>query len=227
MYKLYIANKNYSSWSLRPWILMTELSISFEEILTPFIAGSNWEEFRKFSPTGRVPCLLDGGRKIWDSLAITEYLAERHENIWPKDEELRAWARCVASEMHSGFSELRNICPMNFGVEVTLNSAPSSLKNDINRIDELWCEGIDRFGGPFLAGNNFTAVDAFFVPVASRIKTYNLKLSSMALAYSKMLLSLKSVKSWEKSALLETWREPGHEQDTERYGAIVKDYRKV
>ena len=110
MYKLYIANKNYSSWSLRPWILLRALSIPFEEQLVPFDEGSNWNKFRSFSPNGKVPCLHDGATLVWDSLAIIEYLAERHEGVWPEEADMRAWARCVVSEMHSGFVELRERC---------------------------------------------------------------------------------------------------------------------
>lgn len=227
MYKLYIANKNYSSWSLRPWILMAELSIPFEEKLSPFKKGSNWEEFRKFSPSGLVPCLVDDNRKIWDSLAIAEYLAEKHKGIWPEGGEARAWARCASSEMHSGFSALRDICPMNCGVMVELRNAPASLERDLARIGELWEEGLGKFGGPFLSGRHFTAVDAFFVPVAFRIRSYSLKLSEPAIKYANMLLSLGSVKVWEQAALLESWREPGHEEDTKKYGIIIADNRQA
>ena len=120
MYTLYIGNKNYSSWSLRPWVLMRALSIPFEERLVPFEEGSNWNRFRAFSPNGRVPCLHDGTKVIWDSLAITEYLAERHAGVWPGDVDVRAWARSVAGEMHSGFAELRNRCTMNCGLRIRL-----------------------------------------------------------------------------------------------------------
>lgn len=206
---------------------MTELSIPFEEEVSPFKEGSNWEEFREFSPSGLVPCLVDGLRKIWDSFAIAEYLAERHEGVWPEHDEPRAWARCASSEMHSGFSALRDICPMNCGVRVELQSAPSSLGKDLARIDELWNEGFSQFGGPFLSGQHFTAVDAFFVPVAFRIRSYDLGLSKPAIEYANMLLALDSAKAWEKAALLESWREPGHEKDTTKYGRIVEDNRRA
>lgn len=227
MYTLHIANKNYSSWSLRPWILMTELAIPFQEIITPFEEGSSWEEFRKFSPTGLVPCLIDGDNKIWDSLGITEYLAEKHDGIWPHNQDARAWARCASSEMHSGFSALRQICPMNCGIMAKLHQLPESLAKDIARIDELWNDGFTRFGGSYLAGENFTAVDAFFTPVAFRIRSYNLKLSDRSLEYVNMLLSLDSVQSWEKQALQEEWRDPGHEKDVEKYGTVISDKREA
>lgn len=227
MYRLHIANKNYSSWSLRPWILMTEFAIPFRECVSPFSGGSNWEVFRDFSPSGLVPCLVDGSRKIWDSLAIVEYLAEMHKGIWPDDIEARAWARCASSEMHSGFSALRNICPMNCGVEVALGNVPQVLEKDLARMDELWQEGLAQFGGPFLAGGQFTAVDAFFAPVAFRVRSYNLQLSEAAMKYIHMLLGLDSMEAWESAALLEPWREPGHEEQTKRYGTIIVDKRKV
>ena len=138
MYTLHIANKNYSSWSLRPWALMKELNIPFKEKMSPFSAGSNWDEFRGFSPTGLVPCLVDGHLQIWDSLAITEYLAEKHPEVWPEEIDARAWARCASAEMHSGFPALRDQCSMNCGMRVKLDSVSAELQKDISRIDELW-----------------------------------------------------------------------------------------
>ena len=125
MYELYIANKNYSSWSLRPWVLMRALGIPFDETLVPFLGGvgANWDAFRAFSPTGKVPCLRDGDAVVWDSLAIAEYLAERHAGVWPADPRARAWARCAAAEMHSGFPGLRSVCTMNCGVRSAARAA--------------------------------------------------------------------------------------------------------
>jgi glutathione S-transferase len=226
MYTLHIANKNYSSWSLRPWILMTELAIPFQEIVSPFNEGSNWDTFRKFSPSGLVPCLLAGDETIWDSLGITEYLAESHNNIWPEDKAARTWARCASSEMHSGFSALREICPMNCGIMAELKDQPGSLVRNLERLDELWNEGFTRFDGPFLSGKHFTAVDAFFTPVAFRVRSYNLKLSDQSLEYVRRILSLTSVQKWEQEALQEDWREPGHEKDIAKYAVIHEDRRK-
>jgi len=144
MYTLYIANKNYSSWSLRPWLLLRELGIPFEEKLVRFTSDSNWETFRMFSPSGQVPTLHDGRTVVWDSLAITEYLAERHKGVWPEDNTARAWARCAAAEMHSGFTVLRTRCSNSCGVRVELREIPSELQRDIGRINELWNEGLDR-----------------------------------------------------------------------------------
>lgn len=226
MYALYIANKNYSSWSLRPWLLLTELKLPFQEHLQVFdeVAG-NYDAFRKFSPTGKVPCLVDGATTVWDSLAITEYLAERHPGVWPADPTARAWARCAAAEMHSGFSVLRNTCGMNCGIRVRLHHQSPELKKDLARIDELWNEGLERFGGPFLAGPQFSAVDAFFGPVAFRIQTYGLSLSPRAQAYAQRLLALPGMKAWYNAALAETWRERGHEEETLAAGTLLEDLR--
>ncbi|MFC6631975.1 glutathione S-transferase family protein [Microbulbifer taiwanensis] len=225
MYELFIANKNYSSWSLRPWVLMRQLEISFEEQLVTFEEGGSWEKFRSFSPNGQVPCLIDGDTTVWDSLAIAEYLAERFPQVWPENREARAWARCAAAEMHSGFSALRNICTMNCGVKVELAKIPRNLQREIDRIDELWCLGLQRFGGPFLAGGEFTAVDAFFAPVAIRAKNYGLPLSESARAYVEQLLELSPMQEWIADALREPWREPGHEEELKSAGAIVEDLR--
>ena len=225
MYQLYIANKNYSSWSLRPWVLMKELRIAFDERLVPFDVGSSWQSFRGFSPTGKVPCLKDGDTVVWDSLGITEYLAERHAGVWPTAAPARAWARCTAAEMHSGFSTLRNLCGMNCGIRVRLAEVPAALQTDIDRIRELWEEGLRRFGGPFLAGREFTAVDAFFAPVAFRIQTYGLDPGPIAAEYTTRLLALDSMRSWERDALRETWREPGHEEEARSAGTWLADMR--
>lgn len=225
MYTLYIANKNYSSWSLRPWVLMRELGIEFDERLVPFETGTSWSAFRKFSPTGKVPCLVDGDQTVWDSLGITEYLAERHREVWPIDSHARAWARCAAAEMHSGFSVLRERCSMNCGIRVRLNDMPGTLQRDIQRIDELWTEGLNRFGGPFLAGKSFTAVDAFYAPIAFRVQTYDLELSDSAAAYATRLLQLPSMKSWYAAALTEPWREHDHEDEIRRTGVVLQDLR--
>lgn len=231
MYQLHIANKNYSSWSLRPWVLMTELGIAFEEQLHPFEALSNFEKFRAFSPTGLVPCLLDlsnsqdGDTCVWDSLAIVEYLHEHHPSVWPADARARAFARSAAAEMHSGFTALRNSCPMNCAVTVQLNEVPDALQRDLNRLDELWCQGLDNFGGPFLAGGQFTAVDAFYCPVAFRVQSYQLPLSDLAMAYSQTLLGLDSMQAWYQAGLQEPWIEEGHEDDIRAVGKVMEDKR--
>ncbi|WP_346836627.1 glutathione S-transferase family protein [Microbulbifer sp. SAOS-129_SWC] len=225
MYQLYIANKNYSSWSLRPWLLLRQLEIPFEEQLVTFEEGGSWDKFRSFAPNGLVPCLVDGDTCVWDSLAIVEYVAEAQPQVWPAGQGARAWARSAAAEMHSGFAALRDICTMNCGVRVQLAEVPPALQKDINRIDELWCEGLRRFGGPYLAGDQFTAVDAFYAPVAIRAQTYGLKLSDTAAAYAGRLLQLPALREWIADGVAERWREPGHEAELARVGNIVEDVR--
>src|SRR5690606_7295271 len=195
MYTLYGANKNYSSWSLRPWVLMRELGISFNEQVRPFTDGPALA-FGDVSPSGRFPCLVDGETVVWDSLAIAEYLAETRPRVWPADRQARAFTRSAASEMHSSFPNLRNICGMNVGIRVALKEIPAGLATDIARLDTLWTEGLTRFGGPFLAGDSFTAVDAFFCPVAFRVQTYDLKLGAPAAAYARRLLDLPAMQDW-------------------------------
>ncbi len=224
-YALHIANKNYSSWSLRPWLLMRELGIGFDEHLAPFSPGSNWNEFRRFSPTGKLPCLVDAGQVVWDSLGITEYLAERHAGVWPAEAAARAWARCAAAEMHSGFGELRNQCTMNCGIRVRLHAISPALQKDISRIDELWNEGLNHFGGPFLAGGKFSAVDAFYAPVAFRVQTYGLTLSATAQAYADRLLALPAMRDWYEAGIAETWREADHEAEARHAGTWLQDLR--
>ena len=224
-YSLYIANKNYSSWSLRPWVLMRTLDIPFTEMLMPFDDGSSWASFRAFSPSGQVPCLVEGEVTVWDSLAIAEYLAERHQGVWSTDPAARAWARSAAAEMHAGFSVLRDVCTMNCGIRVRLDAISPALQRNLDRIAELWLEGLDRFGGPFLAGEAFTAVDAFFAPVAVRIQTYGLVLPEAAMDYAERLLDLPAMQAWVDDALAETWREPAHEAEARAAGAILEDRR--
>lgn len=226
MYQLFIANKNYSSWSLRPWLLMSELGIAFQETLVPFDDGSSWQSFRRFSPSGKVPCLLDGDRVLWDSMGITEYLADQGEAVWPAEPRTRAWARCAAAEMHAGFVALREICGMNVGIRVQLYEINHELARDIARLDEIWCEGQTLFGGPFLAGPTFSAVDAFFAPVAFRVQSYRLALSPLATDYLETLLALPGMRAWESDALDEIWREPSHERSIIQYGRLTSDLRR-
>lgn len=225
MTTLYIANKNYSSWSLRPWILMTQLGIPFDEQVCVFGEGSNWDAFWQFSPNGRVPCLHDGETVVWDSLAIMEYLAERHTGVWPAGHEARTWARCAAAEMHAGFGTLRNACGMSCGVRVQLHDVDAALKADITRINELWHEGLARFGGPFLAGDSFTAVDAFYAPVVFRIQSYGIPTEGAATAYVHRMLALPAMRQWYTAALAEPWRDHAHEAETRLYGDVVDDFR--
>jgi glutathione S-transferase len=225
MFELFIGNKNYSSWSLRPWVLMRGLNIPFRENLVPFGGAQNPDAFRAFSPTGKVPALVDGNITVWDSLSITEYLGERHAGVWPAEAAARAWARSASAEMHSGFQALRGTCPMNCGIRVTLESVDAPLARDLARLEELWADGIGRFGGPFLTGTHFCAVDAFFAPVAFRIQTYELPANAGAQLYASHLLALPAMKDWYAAALQETWRDDAHEVEAHAIGPWRADLR--
>ncbi|MDC0746543.1 glutathione S-transferase [Polyangium mundeleinium] len=225
MYTLYIANKNYSSWSLRPWILMQEAGIPFEERMLPFGDEAAWAPFRALTPAGKVPTLVDEGRVVWDSLAIVEYLAERHPGVWPREADARAFARCAAAEMHAGFTVLRSLCSMNIGIRVRLRETPPALLRDVGRISALWTEGLTRFGGPYLAGDTFTAVDAFFAPVVFRVQTYGLALGEAAAAYTTRMLDRPSMRLWYTQGLAETFRDESHDAECRTVGEWTADFR--
>lgn len=224
-YTLITANRNYSSWSLRPWVLMKALGITFEDRIERFTRPSNWAEFRAFSPTGQVPVLIDGERTIWDSLGITLYLAERHGGVWPASEAARAFAQCAVCEMHGGFAALRNDCTMNVGVRVDPKPMSAALSCDIARVREIFEEGLERFGGPWLAGADFTALDAFFAPVAFRIRTYGIEVGE-GRAWVERILAHPAMRAWEAQALAEDWREESHEAELAAAGRITADYRR-
>lgn len=225
-YTLITANRNYSSWSLRPWLLMKALAIPFDDRLEPFAKPDNYEDFRQFSPTGQVPVLLDGPVRVWDSLGITLYLAERHGGIWPDGPDARAFAQCVVAEMHGGFGALRNDCTMNVGVRVTPRPLSPALRRNINRLREIFEQGLEQFGGRWLAGCEFTAADAFFAPVAFRIRTYGLDVGK-GQAWVERILAHPAMVEWERQALAETWREQSHEDELLAAGAITADFRAV
>ncbi len=225
MFNLYIGNKNYSSWSLRPWVLLRQLNIPFREHLVPFGGDQDPDAYRVFSPTGKVPCLVDGAITVWDSLAITEYAGERHAGVWPAEEAPRAWARCAAAEMHSGFQALRNTCGMNCGLRITLHGVDAPLRRDLARLEALWGDGLAKFGGPFLTGAHFCAADAFFAPVAFRIQTYDPPLGAEARRYAARLLALPAMQDWYAAALAETWRDAAHEAEARESGAWREDLR--
>lgn len=203
---------------------MKGLGLSFEDRLEPFTKPQNYEEFRAFSPTGQVPVLLHEGRTIHDSMGVAHYLADRHDGIWPSDPDARAWAQCAASEMHSGFSALRNDCTMNVGVRVKPKPMSDALKANVARVRELWEEGLARFGGPFLGGAKFSAVDAFFAPVAYRVRTYGLDVGA-GQAWVDHIIAHPAMQQWEAEALQESWREEGHEDELRACGEVIADYR--
>ena len=229
-YTLITANRNYSSWSLRPWLLMTALGIAFEDRLVQFSKPDNYEDFRAFSPTGQVPLLLakepGGERRVWDSLGITLYLADRHEGVWPVDTEARAFAQAVVAEMHGGFGALRNDCTMNVGVRVAPKPMSQGLRRNVVRVREIFEQGLERFGGPWLAGAEFTAADAFYAPVAFRIRTYGLDVGE-GYAWVNRVLTHPAMLQWEAEALAESWREESHEAELAAAGTVTADYRRA
>jgi glutathione S-transferase len=203
---------------------MRAAGIEFEERLIPF-GGPAWEDFLELSPSGKIPCLVDGSTLVWDSLAIAEYLAERHPGVWPREAQARAWARSAAAEMHSGFTELRNRCSMSCGVRLRLKQTPAALQRDLVRLETLWSDGLARFGGPFLAAKSFTAVDAFFAPVAYRVQTYGLELSHEAAAYTQRLLQVPAMREWYAAALAESFRDAPHEAEMFEIATVTLDLR--
>lgn len=223
-YTLVTANRNYSSWSLRPWVLMKALGIPFHDRIEPFTKPSNYDEFRAFSPTGQVPVLIDGERTIWDSLGIALYLADRHDGVWPTDAEARAFAQSAVAEMHGGFSHLRNDCTMNVGVRVEPHPQSPALARDVARIREIFGTALDRFSGPWLGGPSFSALDAFYAPVAFRVRTYGLDVGA-GQAWVDRVIAHPAMQEWEVAALAEPWREASHEEELAAAGRIVADYR--
>ena len=206
MYELYIGNKNYSSWSLRGFLAMKLSGASFtERIVSLSGTGEPNPGNRSFSPTGRVPCLHDGATVVWDSLAIAEYLAERHPGMWPTDPAARAWARSAAAEMHSGFSTLRNEMTMCIRERVDVRPWSDGLVRDIARVTELWNEGRRRYaqGGPYLCGA-YSLADVFYAPVLFRFRTYGVTPQGDADTYLQAALQQPFVREWENAALAET-----------------------
>jgi glutathione S-transferase len=203
MYTLYVGNKNYSSWSLRGWLATRLSGAGFVEILVQLTGESLPNpENRSFSPTARVPCLHDGNVIVWDSLAIAEYLAERHSGMWPEDPAARAWARSAASEMHSGFSALRNEMTMCIRERVDVRPWSPMLAADIDRVTEIWNDGRARFAkeGDYLCGD-FSLADAFYAPVAFRFRTYGVTPDGAAGDYLQRLLAHPLLREWEVDAL--------------------------
>ncbi|CEI63284.1 hypothetical protein FVEN_g180 [Fusarium venenatum] len=227
-YTLFIGNKRYSSWSMRPWVLLKALDIPFEEKLNLFKPGLRQPDFLAFSPSGKVPCLHDSETSIvvWDSLAICEYIAEKYPAAWPSDISARAFARCAAAEMHSGFDAIRDECSMNVGLRIELGEPSEKLQRDIDRFATLFEQGLEKFGGPWLAGDKFTIVDAMYAPIASRFKTYGIELNGAAKEYADRLFEYPVVQEWIQGGIKETSREPFHEEDCLRGRKMLKDLTK-
>jgi len=203
--RLYIANRNYSSWSLRGWLCAKLSGAPFEEVLEPFRSTGSNPKFLEFSPSGLVPCLHDGDNIVWDSLAIAEYLAERYSHMWPKDAGARAFARSIVCEMHSGFRDLRSDMTMCIKERVDVRPWSPPLAANIRRVESLWTQARERFGqrGPYLFGE-FSIADCFYAPVAFRFQTYGVAPGGLAGEYLRSVLAHPFVREWEAAALAET-----------------------
>lgn len=210
--KLVIANKNYSSWSLRPWLLLTELGIPFEEVLIPFAQAFDDPEWKRavsvFSPGGKVPALVDGEIQVWESLAIMDHIADTRADlpVWPRDPAARAMARSISAEMHAGFPALRRACPMNLAWVHPERDRGAKVSADVARICTIWREARARFGagGPFLFGE-FGAADAMFAPVTARFTGYSITLDPVCAAYVEAVQATRGYRSWRLGALAEPW----------------------
>jgi len=213
---LVVGNKNYSSWSMRPWIGMKAAGIPFDETVTPIYQPGSKEKLLGYSPAGKVPILLDGDVRVWESLAILEYVAEKFPKagLWPADAAARAHARAIASEIHAGFLPLRRHLPMNMWRTVATRHLTSEAAANAKRIDAMWTDCRARFGagGPFLFGT-FTAADAMYAPVVSRFATYAVEVSPPARTYMDAVIALPAWKEWEAAALAEETVLPDFEVD--------------
>jgi glutathione S-transferase len=213
MLQLHIGNKNYSSWSMRPWVLMRQAGIDFEEVMIRFDGFDAGSQFKQqagaLGPTGKVPVLVHDGLAVWDTLAIAEYLAELfpERQLWPRERAARARARSVCAEMHSGFGALRNACPMN--IEARLPEAGAlalrdqpAVRVDLARIVGMWSELLREHGGPLLFGG-FSIADAYYAPVVMRLRTYELPVPGEISAYMERVCALPGVQAWIADALAE------------------------
>jgi glutathione S-transferase len=207
--KLIIANKAYSSWSFRPWILLAHFHIPFEEIVIPMDLPDTRARMLEHSPSGKVPALRDGAVEVWESLAVIEYIAEKYPEkpIWPKAKAARARARSLAAEMHAGFQALRQHCPTQFRRPVRKIPLTSEVEADVARIETAWARARKDFGkaGPFLFGR-FSAADAMFAPVVNRFHTYDIPVGRATRAYMDAVMALPAWKAWTGDAEAETWR---------------------
>lgn len=206
--KLVIGNKNYSSWSMRPWLALRANNIAFEEVFIPLYTGpADKDRILGFTRSGKVPCLIDGDVTVWDSLSIIEYVAERfpETRLWPEDRTARAHARSVSAEMHSGFLPLRNECGMNLHRPIGSIALSADARANVARIDQIWSDCRARYGqaGPFLFGA-FGAADAMFGPVVHRFRTYAIEVSPVAKAYMETMQAQPAFAEWTKGGLAET-----------------------
>jgi len=211
--QLYIGNKNYSSWSMRPWVLLRQFQIPFDEVMVRFDSMDADSQFKRrvaqVSPAGRVPVLVDDGLVVWDTLAIAEYLAERFPQhaLWPRDVRQRTRARSLCAEMHAGFSALRTHCPQNLeaslpAVGERVLTEHAAVRGDLERVQALWTDALKASGGPFLFGA-FSIADAYYAPVAGRLRTYGMPLHDAAAAYIDRVFASPGVAAWVREALAE------------------------
>ena len=211
--QLHIGNKNYSSWSMRPWVLMRQAGIAFEEVMVRFDGFTPQSQFKQrigaLNPAGKVPILVDDGLVVWDTLAIAEYVAERfpEHQLWPRERAARARARSVCAEMHSGFSALRSACPMNIEARLPEVGAivlrdQSGVRGDLDRITQMWSTLLHEHGGPMLFGA-FSVADAYYAPVVMRLRTYELPVPEDVAAYMQRVVELPGVQAWIADALRE------------------------
>lgn len=206
--KLVIGNKNYSSWSMRPWLALRANDIAFDEVFIPLYAGeADKRRILDFTHSGKVPALIDGDVTVWDSLSIIEYVAERfpEARLWPEDRASRAHARSISAEMHSGFMALRNECGMNLHRPIRAVALSADARANVARIQEIWTECGERYGklGPFLFGK-FGAADAMFAPVVHRLRTYAIAVEPPAQAYMETMTALPAFQEWTRAGLAET-----------------------
>lgn len=220
MYDLYIGNKNYSSWSLRPWLLLKHFGIPFAEHMVS-VAGRDYNAALKpLAGNARVPCLHEDGFQIWESIAIAETLAERHPQMWPADARARARARSISAEMHAGFAKLRTAMPMNLKLRLKGKPAMPEVQRDIDRVIEIWQEARSRFAtgdGPWLFGD-FSVADAMFAPIVCRFNVYNVPLPLLAAAYRDAILAHPALQEWHAAALVETEAHEHYDRLADEYG---------
>jgi glutathione S-transferase len=206
--KLVIGNKNYSSWSMRPWLALRANNVAFDEVFIPLYTGeADKQRILNFTHSGKVPALIDGDVTIWDSLSIIEYLAERfpETRLWPEDRARRAHARSISAEMHSGFAALRNECGMNLHRPIGAIPLSADARANVTRIQEIWIECRERYGklGPYLFGA-FGAADAMFAPVVHRFRTYAIAVAPEVQAYMETMMSLPAFQQWTRAGVAET-----------------------
>jgi len=208
---LVIGNKNYSSWSLRPWLAMKQLSLDFDEVRIALYKSESPEKIRQYSPSGKVPVLIHDTLTVWDSLAICEYLAEQFPTLhwWPEDRTARAIARSISAEMHSGFQHLRQSMPMNCRERLPGKGVTPEVQADIERITAIWRECRQQFGSSGLLFGEFTIADAMFAPIVTRFITYDVQLDSVSRAYAEKILALPAMQEWMKAAEAERETIPG------------------